>query len=153
MSNIEFDVLVGDRQLYNEWGLAFSIDPVCEATINHFTGISTVRDSLRLRCNVTTFQSLDAFMMTRFFRTLKELHGFRKITVTIHWIFRCYCDDEILEHQKAVRKLAWKLEPHLGPCTIIIIDSELEFHPLKFYVEKLPAEAARLTEGANKLKE
>ena len=63
---------------------ASSMGPIYEATINHFTGISVVRDRLRIRLYAQGYRYYEAFlkfMKTRFFQTLKRMQGFRKLNL------------------------------------------------------------------------
>lgn len=167
MMNVEFKVLVEpelmayratvggyiDETLYP----ASSMDPICEATIDHFTDVSIVRDRFRTRFHVLQEESYEhflEFMKTRFFQTLKKMQGFRKLTLVLE--LETLFEDLSIEDQQDIGEVPAELEPYLGPCVVksltheycsdwLHLVYELEFHPLKLHIESLQAEAARLT--------
>lgn len=168
MMNVEFKVsiepeimayraIVGgyaDETLYP----ASSMDPICEATIDHFTGVSVVRDRFQLSFDVlghNFYEHFLIFMKTRFFQTLKRMQGFRKLTLALEMV-NLFKDDLSIEDQQDIGEVSAELEPYLGPCVAksltherwsewLHLVYELEFHPLKLQIENLQAEAARLT--------
>lgn len=102
-------------------------------------------------------------MRTRFFQTLRNFNGFRLVVVVLQWRIGSG-QDENAETQKEAKAVQMELEPSLGPSVIkkvkqkvlhgiYLTDTklELEFHPLKFHVDNLRSEAARLTKEADML--
>ena len=108
------------------------------------------------------YEILGDLIRTPFFQTLKRFNGFRKLLVELNW-FTSLGTDGNIDTQKEARALQTELMPSLGHSIIksvverkaysflSLVTLELEFHPLKFHVEKLQAEAARLTEEADTL--
>lgn len=135
-----------------------SMDLLCEATIDHFTGISVVRDRFRIEFQVhghDEYEPFLGFMKTRFFQTLKRMQGFRKLTLVLDMVNR-FKDDVSIEDQQDVGEVATELKRYLGPCVAKSLTYErwedwlhlvydMEFHPLEFQSESLRAEAATLT--------
>ena len=172
MMNVEFKVLIepelmadraADRAIedgYTDETLypSSSMDPTCEATIDHFTGISVVRDRFRINFDVVGhafYEHFLVFMKTRFFQTLKRMQGFRKLTLVLEMVNLFKNDLSIEDQQEDIGEVPAELEPYLGPCVAkslthehlsewLHLVYELEFHPLRFQIERLQAEAARL---------
>ena len=163
MMNVEFNVsiepeLMAYRAIVETLYPASSMDPICEATINHFTGISVVSDRFQIKFKVLGHEYYGhflEFMKTRFFQTLKKMQGFRKLTLVLEMV-NLFKDDISIEEQQDIGELAAELEPYLGPCVAksmthnrwldwLHLVYNLEFHPLKLQIESLQAEVARLT--------
>ena len=138
--------------------LTSSMDPICEATIDHFTGISVVRDRFRIGFQVLGYEYYEhflGFMKTRFFQTLKKMQGFRKLNLVLE-MMNLFKDDISIEEQQDIGAVTAELEPYLGPCVakilwharcedLLHLVYDLEFHPLKLQIESRQAEAAKLT--------
>lgn len=149
---------------------AFSMEPICEATVDRFAGTAVPRENFRIvfRIDFDDFDdSFPVFMKTRFFQTLKGFTGFQKLTVVlILWLtFSGHLVDLDMDFQKGAKTVQKELEPHLGSSVIKSANYqlseryyrhadfilELEFQPRKFHVEILRAEAARVTNEVDKI--
>ena len=169
MMNVEFKVEIDPETLFyraikggyaDETLYPASImDPICEATIDHFTGVSVVRNRFGIRFNVSGYDFHEQFLKfleTRFFQTLKKLQGFRKLTLVLEMVNQQFKKDLSIESQPDLGEVLAELEPSLGPCVVkslkherqsvwLHLVYELEFHPLKLQIGYLQTEAARLT--------
>ncbi|CAD6575282.1 MAG: hypothetical protein ASARMPREDX12_007182 [Alectoria sarmentosa] len=132
-----------------------TMDPRCEASVDHFTGIDVERNNFFI-----TFKDFDPnfqlFMATRFFQTLKKCVGFRNIAVGLErWGFEA-SNNETVELVEKVEEVRMELEQCWGPCVVKdVLDQytettgeadlklyfafELAFQPLKFHGEKVKA--------------
>ncbi len=134
----------------------------CEATVDRFAGAEVIRDNFRILLNFGgRYSEYYEFIESRFFQTLKNFSGFHNLIVVVRYeeLFDTHLNTD---DQERFIDLPIELEPHLGPCCSKILKHEhtgrrkylileLKFHPLKFYVENLRAEAARLTKEADRL--
>ncbi len=146
--------------------LTSRMDPICEASIDHFTGISIVRDQFRIRVQVLGFGYFEhflGFMKTRFFQTLKNMQGFRKLTLVLEMV-NLFRDGISIEKQQDIGMVAAELEPYLGPYVAksltherwekwLHLVYELEFHPQEFQIESLRAKAVKLTKDVKDSRE
>ena len=158
MMNVELYVSLSQKEdsyLGGDWYPDIVMDPICEATVDHFASTAIVRDKMLIRLAVTGldgYENIVVFIKTRFFQTLKNLKGFQKLTILLN-IWTWYEDKETREDQKGVQEVSAELEPRLGPCQIrdeernFIKDLnrsyavELSFQPQKYYIESLLTEA------------
>ena len=152
----------GRQTIYN----SARVDPRCEVSVDHFTGIEIERDNL-----LVTFEDFDEnfqlFMATRFFQTLKMCVGFRTITVELEW---WDYEDTIVEVklvEEKVREVQMELEQCWGPCVVrklpkklsgsttdtMYFRFELAFQPLKFRGENMKAAGAAVVKEADRLNE
>lgn len=146
----------------------FSMKSICEATVDRFAGTTVIRDNFRIRLyprGRKTGEELEVFMRSHFFQTVKRFNGFRKAVAELKWRFLREKDVNSETQKEArtvqIRALQMELEPSLGPSDMesvvdhndplggdhVNLTLKLEFHPLKFHVEKLRAEATRLTKA------
>lgn len=166
MMNVEFKVLIepelmthhavvgnyADETLYP----ASNMDPICEATIDHFTGISVIRDRFRIKFKIFGHKFYDhflEFMKTRFFQTLKKMQGFRKLTLVLEMVDLFEEDLSIEDQQEDIGEVPAELESCLGPCVSesfthylwlnnLHLVYELEFHPVTLPIGSLQTKAA-----------
>lgn len=95
-----------------------TMDPRCEASVEHFTGSEIERNDF-----FVTFRDFDAsfhlFMATRFFQTMKKCTGFRNVTVVLEWWWQL---DEWGKNVVAVAgkvdDVRMELEQCWGPCVV-----------------------------------
>ena len=145
-----------------------SMDPRCEASVDHFTGIEIERNKL-----VVMFDDFDQhfslFMQTRFFQTLKMCIGFRSIAVVLEWGEMNGVSLNPMAVAEKVEEVRMELEQCWGPCVItdaldryaqrvdedfqLHFAFELAFRPLKFLGENAKAAGAGVTKEANRLEE
>lgn len=179
MKKVEFVVFINPDCLYKslEPDVSDSVtpspvsgmNPMCEATVDHFAGTAVMRDGFRITFQIdpATFEKcFSVFMKTRFFRTLKGFTGFQKLTVVLNNWFECGCslDGLVLKANKGATEVQMELGPYLGSSIIkrsgyqlvddhcfAIFTLELEFQPRQFHDEIFRAEAARLMEEADSL--
>lgn len=130
------------------------MDPLCEASIDHFMGTDVIRDDLRIKLDIDYFDcfenSIVPFIMTRFFQTLKRLNGFQRLTLVFEWdFFYALTDMQELNKQNVIKAVRKELEPHLGraviksvnfPVSRIVLTLEnyfleMKFQPHRFFVE------------------
>ena len=169
MMNVEFRVLIEPQLMASRAMVggyadneslypASSMDAICEATIDHFTGMSVIRDRFRIRFRVLGVEYYDHFLeftKTRFFQELNRTQGLRKLSLVVE-IINLFKDDVSIEEQEDVGEVVAELEPHLGPCVAkslthdrwkewLYLAYDLEFHPLKWQMERVQVETANLT--------
>ena len=143
------------------------MNPLCEATVDHFAGTEIIRDSIRITFR-TDFDELEhgfpVFMKTRFFQTFKGFNGFRKVTFVVYLVHDIN-NPRNSTPEKEVEQMRMDLEPHLGPSVTRSVTRdppfkyrflretilELEFTPQRFHIESVRAEFARLTMEADRL--
>ena len=144
-----------------------TMDPRCEASVNHFTGTAIERDNLRI-----AFQDFDAyfhhFMATRFFQALKMCVGFHTIAVDLEWWDREGVDVDANAAKEKVEEVRMELEPCWGPCVVesvlhlyekpptdfdfkLYFVFRLRFRPLKFCGQDMKAAGVAVVKEANRL--
>ena len=108
-----------------------------EGTIDRFIGTAITRDSFWMHINVQSFDWPGHFLDHRFLQTLKRVTGFRNLTVRLQLGNVSVSEFVYWAAQTAIEILSIDLESHLGPCVVkkSRFHYDLEFHPLKFYVE------------------
>lgn len=138
----------------------FSMDSICEATVDRFAGTTSIQESFYMEFfyyGGDVCKDLGDFMRTPFIQTLKRFNGFRKVVVKLRWAILRGLEKDA-DTEKVAKALQMELEPSLGHSVMknvlergIWVTDELEFYPLKFHVGKLRAEAVRLTKEADML--
>lgn len=160
-------MITGDGELRGRQTIYYpaTMDPRCEASVDHFTGIDVERNNFFI-----TFKDFDPnfqlFMATRFFQTLKKCIGFRNIAVGLEWWGFEALNNETIELVEKVEEVRMELEQCWGPCVVKdVLDQytettgeadlklhfafELAFQPLKFHGEKLKAGGVGATKEAD----
>ena len=132
------------------------MDPIREATVDHFRGVATIRDSLRLNFDMSGLYAYERgveFMKTRFFQTLKTFKGFQKLTLVLKsWPWLQVNEQETAEAR--FLEVCAELTPHLVPYLVKLTEDvgespnsidnvELELQPYKYHMESRQADAAR----------
>ena len=94
-----------------------TMDPRCEASVDHFTGTAIERNNL-----LVTFRDFDEnfhlFTATRFFQTLKECVGFRTVTMGLEWWQLDGWVANTTAVAEKVEGLRVELEQCWGPCVV-----------------------------------
>ena len=133
------------HQLFSE------MEATCRPTLDRFAGRSVLRDSFRIRLEISSLMCNDSIrhlIESHFFETLKTLTGFKRVTVgLISSVLAGYATDS--EARETVRTVQEVFEVHLGPSIARVEDSakemmknssvDIEFEPRKFHLKKLRA--------------
>lgn len=163
--NVKFDaagmqIRVKEQDDPEEPWPTFSMDSICEATVDRFAGTMVIRESFHIKLSyygIDVCKDLGEFMRTPFIQTLKRFNGFRKVVVELRWAIYQEADEDV-DTEKVARALQMEMEPSLGYSAMkrvlepgFWVTNELEFYPLIFHAKNLRAEAARLTKEADML--